>query len=296
MQTTGDIAYNAPSADVSAALNSLSGVTVQVTGLGTISSPWTIVGLVNQAISDDSSALKNEGFATSLLSNTLSDGVQQIWTNATGGTFTISLNQNGQTLTTSPITFNATPAQVQAALNALPRIKAVVSGSGTATNPWQFTAVYQSIKTGDTLIFNDCWNSYNNGMLDGQPYYAVVSKDQYSPHDLIVSFAATYADAVRTDPQLISMQNYLLLSTNQTGVMTGSPMGLDEVHGEVAGVTIKAILEASDSVTFTSNVGLFPMLGYYTAGAWAGHHSYKNTEGGYLSAIEKHIQDVLPES
>ncbi|MFM7132607.1 MAG: hypothetical protein ACKO0V_24970, partial [bacterium] len=262
---------------------------------GTISSPWTIVGLVDQSITTDSSNLRNDGFASNMLSRDLGDGIQQVWTNATGGTFTISLNQNGQILTTAPIAFNATADDVENAINALPRIKAIVSGSGTANNPWQFTAVYQSIVTGDALTFNDCWNSYNNGMINGQQYYAVVSTDQYDPQALIISLAASYADAVASTPLLINMQDYLLLQANQTGVMTGSQMGIDEVHGEEAGVTIKAILEASDSATFTSNIGLFPMLAYYTAGAGAGDNNYTNPDGSYLSAIEKHIEQNLPD-
>ena len=265
-QTTGNMNYNSTASIIQSALNQLSGVNVSVYGFGNLTSPWTITNLTsNQSITANSSQLFDKGYSTNMLGQELGNNVQQVSTTANGGTFTITIDVNGQAASTAPIAYNASALDVADAIDKLGNVKAVVSGSGISSDPWQFTAYYQSIQTGSALTFNDCWNSYNMGMIDGQTYYAVSNTEQYDPQYVYLSLASTLDNVMATPPVLINMQDYVLLTTNHTGVMTGSLMALEPVAKNESGVTIKATLEATDSVTFSSQIGLFPMLAYYTA-------------------------------
>jgi hypothetical protein len=169
-------------------------------------------------------------------------------------------------------------------------MRASITGTGSATDPWQITLWYQTIETGDALLFNDSWGYGNLGMINGQTYYAVISENQLTPSGVTLSLAASYADAMAAQPSVIEMEDYLLLTAAQTGLMTGSQMGLDEVV-EDSGVTIKATLDASDSASMTSGVGLFPLLNFYLKSKDNG-----NEKGTWISGVEKEIEEKLPES
>ncbi len=66
---------------------------------------------------------------------TVAAGSQQFWTNATGGTFTVSTVVNSQTHTTAPMAFDASATQLQNALNQL-GLDTIVTGLGTYADPW----------------------------------------------------------------------------------------------------------------------------------------------------------------
>ena len=134
-ETTGPIAYNATAAAIQAALNSLAGVQASVTGSGTQTDPWLLSGTGLTFLSTNGGQLT--GGASTL--QVVPTGPQQMWCNATGGTFRISLVVNGQTETTAPIAYNASAAAVQSALNTLTGVQATVTGLGTAADPWLIT-------------------------------------------------------------------------------------------------------------------------------------------------------------
>ncbi|MEY4718712.1 MAG: hypothetical protein RL563_1330, partial [Pseudomonadota bacterium] len=293
-QTTTSLAFDASAAKVEAALNALAGVSVQVTGTGTLDSPWTVVGLGDQTLSGDSTQLRNDAFATKLIFDDLVVDAQQIWTNASGGSFTLSLVAGTQTFTTSPIAYNATATQVQNSIeqaqviNNVPVIRANVTGSGTVDDPWQISMWYQSIQTGDALMFNDAWSLSGLGLVNGQTYYAVISPSQLTNSGVTLSLALSYEQAMATKPQVVSTQEYLLLKPAAIGLMVGSQMGLD-YQPEDVGVTIRATLEQSDSASMSSSIGLFPMLGYYL-----NFGKNESINGKWMSGVEKEIEEKLP--
>ncbi|MFM7976662.1 MAG: hypothetical protein ACKO8U_16455, partial [Pirellula sp.] len=172
-------------------------------------------------------------------------------------------------------------------VNDLPVIRASVSGSGTAADPWQISMWYQSIQTGDALTFNDSWLLNGLGLINGQTYYAVVSPSQFSQSGVTISLALTYEQATASTPTVVTTQEYLLLESSAIGLMVGSQMGFD-YQPEDVGVTIRATLEASDSASMSSSIGLFPMLGYYL-------NYGKNEQIGeeWKSGVEKEIEEKI---
>ena len=295
-QTTSSLAYNASAIEVETALNALGILPVQVTGLGTMASPWTVVGLTDQTLTADNSLLRNGTFVASILIDELVVDTQQIWTEATGGTFVLNLTAGGQMFTTAAIAWNATASQVidsieQAqVINNVPVVRAVVTGTGTEADPWQISMWYQSIQTGDALTFNDSWLLNSLGMVNGQTYYAVVSTSQLTASGVTLSLALSLADATASTPDVIDMQEYLLLTASSTGSMVGSQMGIGLVPKD-SGVTIRATLDASDSASMATSIGLFPMLGFYLKTLKGDN---KIEDGKWVSGIEKEIEEKLP--
>lgn len=294
-QTTGPLAFDAAPAAIASALNGIivaggGSALVIVTGAGTLASPWTITGLGERVLTVDDSDLKDDGFETSLFVETLGTNVQQLWTENATGDFTIGIDTGSAHLETGPIDVNATASEVARAITALSGMRASITGIGSAIDPWQITLWYQTIETGDALLFNDSWGFSNLGMINGQTYYAVISDNQLTSSGVTLSLAGSYADAIAAAPSVIDMEGYLLLAPAQTGLMAGSQMGLDEVP-EKTGVTIEATLDASDSSSMVSGIGLFPMLGFYINSR---HNGVEN--GTWISGIEKEIEEKLPEN
>jgi len=292
-QTASTLAFDASASQVAAALNALAGVSVQVTGLGTLESPWTVIGLADQTLSADSSLLRSDGLLANILFDDLVVDAQQVWTDASGGTFTLSLIADSQIFTTAPIAYNATASQVQQSIeqiqvvNGLPVIRSSVSGSGTEEDPWQISMWYQSIQTGDALTFSDSWLLNGLGLINGQTYYAVISPSQFSQSGVTLSLASSYELATASTPTVVTTQQYLLLESSTIGLMVGSQMGFD-YQPEDAGVTIRATLEASDSASMASSIGLFPMLGYYL------NYGKNELDGEeWKSGVEKEIEEKL---
>jgi hypothetical protein len=150
-QTTTALDYNATAAQVQAALNTLTGVKVTVTGTGVSTTPWLIVGTGLAGIAIDNSELAS-GPATAW-SATTAVGVLNLWNFANAGSFTLSIDLfGGQTATSSALAYNATAAQVQAALNALAGVTVVVTGSGTQSDPWVIVGTgLTGLSTNDSL-------------------------------------------------------------------------------------------------------------------------------------------------
>ena len=118
------LSYNASAASIASALP---GVTV--TGLGTAAAPWLLSGATTITVNDSgltgSSTVQSVGFLP-----------QELWNDATGGTFTISANVNGTTETTGSLDYDASASAVDAALNVLGGVSVTVLGSGTTSDPW----------------------------------------------------------------------------------------------------------------------------------------------------------------
>ena len=137
VEITAPLPWNATASQVAAAMNLLPGVSVTVTGSGSNASPWVIsgTGLENGLVADDS--LLTGGLGT-ISTNTTALSVLQLWNNAVGGTFTLSVNPNNIGIETSvPLAWNATATDIAAALNLLAGVTVSVIGSGTAASPWQ---------------------------------------------------------------------------------------------------------------------------------------------------------------
>ncbi len=169
VQTTNTLNVPTDASTIEQHLNSLPGVNVTVTGEGTLLSPWTVVGLVDQTLGDDSSQLTNDGFASRILFTDVGQNVQQVWTEtpSAGNDVTLTFTVEGQAPSAVSFSSISTAGEVAAEIQSIPNLRATVTGAGTASDPWQITSWYQSIQTGDELQFHDRWNAYNLGMLHG---------------------------------------------------------------------------------------------------------------------------------
>ena len=123
-----------------------------MTGKGLASDPWLISGsgvgaitLLQFGLVGGSSHQRPAPADSQLLSNT-----------ATGGTFTVTANYNvlfvPVSKTSGPIPYNASAAQVAAAINAVITLgpTVTVTGSGTPTDPWVITGLSQLVTTNDS--------------------------------------------------------------------------------------------------------------------------------------------------
>ncbi|MFN8854311.1 MAG: beta strand repeat-containing protein, partial [Planctomycetaceae bacterium] len=130
-QTTIPLAWNSSASDIQQAIGNLLGAGATVTGSGTANNPWNIDCGSSEMTIDDSQLTNGGGAAT-----TSSEVGIQLWTNADGGTFCLSLTPTGAgSQTTTPLSATATAAQIQSALAAL-GYTATVTGEGTSTCPW----------------------------------------------------------------------------------------------------------------------------------------------------------------
>ena len=114
---------------------------VNVTGSGTAASPWLVTiadrgTLVISQMTINGTSLTGGTGTVSVIGRPAINEVQAIHTNATAGQFTLTFN--GQT--TTLLNYNATAAQVKAALESLNNIQVVeVTGTGASDNPWRVT-------------------------------------------------------------------------------------------------------------------------------------------------------------
>ena len=169
--TTGPIAWNATSTEVAEAIDSLQlpGVSVAVSGFGTLQSPWLIEGLGESDITIDASNLSEGGSAATaslqqaemgiVLGSDAASGTftltytnpfvvdpdaYDLSTTADSGTFTLTVTDpQGDVGTTGPIAWNATSTDVAEAINSLqlPGVSVVVSGFGTSQLPWLINGI-----------------------------------------------------------------------------------------------------------------------------------------------------------
>ncbi|HEU0295091.1 MAG TPA: hypothetical protein VFR47_20280, partial [Anaerolineales bacterium] len=129
--STTPIVWNAAAGDVATALNALAGVSVTVTGDGSVAVPWVIMfASAPASVSIDGAGL-TQGVTDSALTG--ADVTYNVHVgSATGGTFTLTIDG----VPTAPINWDASAADVQLALGAG---VATVAGSGSVADPWVIT-------------------------------------------------------------------------------------------------------------------------------------------------------------
>lgn len=134
--TTASIDWNAAAAEVTTALSNM-GVTATVTGSGSSADPWVISFAVAPTLVSIDGAALTQG----VTDNAATAGqAPELWNVhvgiPTGGTFTLTMDA----VTTAPINWNASAADVQLALEgALGVGTATVAGNGSIADPWVIT-------------------------------------------------------------------------------------------------------------------------------------------------------------
>ncbi|MFN9197361.1 MAG: hypothetical protein ACK5WR_04740, partial [Planctomycetaceae bacterium] len=151
------------------------------------------------------------GHNQELQSTRNADGSYSLWSNATQGTFTITVTTPQGSDTTSSLAYNATAAQLQTALNGLTGLQTTVTGSGIKSDPWviagQYVLAIGNFENGTDLVFN-----FNPGFAPGTPltYAAVTGKPVSGLTDGTVYYAYP-ATNLYFNPQL---PQYLLTLSN----------------------------------------------------------------------------------
>lgn len=246
---------------------------VSVTGVGSMTSPFVILGLAEVELSIDSDALRFRGKPISMVVDEISGAWQRVWTTADEGDFRLQIQAEGVHFTTALISSQATAEEIQAAIVEAgswgegSSLRAEVRGGGTTDNPWWISLWYQPLRNGDALVFHDAWDNYSMGMVDGETYYAVLSANQNDPSRVLFQLARSETEALASAPIVVQTSNYLVLKSDEYGVMVGSTMGLTSEQSDPSGIVLRAELEASDSAGMSSLVGLFSQLSFWVKAA-----------------------------
>ena len=161
-QTTSAIAWNASTGTLQTRIQtdlSTTFTAVTVTGSGTVAAPWvvTVTNPANEAIAlmtwNAGSLTGGSGAITELTAGHAGVNEVQVITEVagiSGGTFLLGFGG----LPTEALAWNATNAQVQAALRALSSIN-TVTVSGSAGGPWTVTWSGAQASTHEPLLFAD---------------------------------------------------------------------------------------------------------------------------------------------
>jgi len=156
--TTHSIAWDATSDELADAIASLElpDVSVLVSGHGTTQSPWLIQGLNASAITVNASQLL-QGASAANVSLQQAEMGSVLASQAVSGTFTLTVTDSSdQSATTSPLAWNSTPAELEAALNGLVGLSVRVSGMGNPVSPWRVEGLLPSQVTIDsTNLLNE---------------------------------------------------------------------------------------------------------------------------------------------
>ena len=138
----------------------LSGNVINPDGTTTITAQGSITNLANATLASNNLTLKATGGSSTV--QAVPTGAKQLWNNAAGGSFTLSVNVSGQIETAGPLGFNATAPELEAALDGLPGVQANVTGAGRSTDPWLISGV-------SGLTVND------EGLTGGSGFVAAVA-------------------------------------------------------------------------------------------------------------------------
>lgn len=259
--TTPPIAFDAPATAVMGAINRLTIPGVSVTaaiGRGTPSSPWTLVGTRLEGMRFDSADLT----IGAAFNRATAEDLQAVSSAASGGSFRLAFAASGPPLTTESIPFDAPAAAVRTAINAIPGLlTAAVEGTGSATDPWLISTRLQPIRTGQPLVFRDAWGSTSHGLVDGQTVYAVVLPEsaQGKAGSLIVSLAATLADALAAKPVILPFDAMVEFGSPQMVAMSGTAHTLASTL-DASGISLKAVLTSGDQQSLKAANGSEPKL------------------------------------
>ena len=238
--TTGPIDYNATAGVMQTALAPLLGGTLTVTGSGTQADPWLISATGLGPLTTNDSQLT--GGVTTVKPVPL--GPQQVWTSATGGTFTLSAIVNGQIKTTGPIDYNASAAAIQTALSQV-GVQAAVTGLGTPAAPWLISAATlptltintTNLTTGSTVQAAaagtiEVWNNAAGGSftisatVNGQvvttgplDYNASAATIQAALSPLLGGTLTVTGSGTQADPWLITATGLSSLTTDDSHLL-----------------------------------------------------------------------------
>ena len=292
--TSGPLAWNIAPEDLASSLNDLLGVdSISVTGRGEFVSPWLIANLSQGSLSTDSSQLTKNGSSTNMLQRATPAPVQLVSTDASGGTFTLTLTASNASVTTDPIEYDASAAEVQSAIQNLGGVNSQVTGVGTSDDPWVLMASSQPFETGDPVTFQDSWDLPGMGLQNGDTYYAVMPGDSLDAQTVVVGLAASAEDANSTPPKLLDMRPYIPLNATPAEFMPGGTVTLSPVEDPI-GITIKSEMDSSNSAGATATLGKFPLLAYYLKGVknWSADAGKGEN---YKSFIDREITEKTPE-
>ncbi|MFN9373585.1 MAG: lectin-like domain-containing protein, partial [Planctomycetaceae bacterium] len=253
--TTAPLAYNIAPSDLQAALMALPELAgVSVSGLGTQVSPWMIVASNITSLQTDDTGLSS---ASITADTTLTPG-WQLWTDATGGTFTISVSSSGGLQqTTAPISWDATAAEVQQALYSLQGLNPTVSGGGTADDPWVID-IGSATATVDPSSLTVATGNVSAQMLPGSQLWTDANSGNFS---LVVTPLATGAlatvplpyNATAADLQL-ALQN-LGYSVTVTGQGTAdNPWNIVGEGMDGLEITNLSLTQAGAASSFTQSI------------------------------------------
>ncbi|MFM8219867.1 MAG: hypothetical protein ACKOJF_13240, partial [Planctomycetaceae bacterium] len=249
--TTAALAWNATPDAIAAALNTLPGVSVwAVVGTGVVSDPWTILGSGIDTLTANSAGLQAGASSWA----TLTQATQSVSTTATSGSFTLSLEVGGQTVTTPEIPWNATAAQVAAAINSLAGVAAWVTGEGTEASPWLLQVNTVSLPAGSALTFTDAWGQANYGLLNGTTYYAVPQPMMGNPGTVVLGLATSSANATATPPSVISLQTIQALGKVSQTLLTGTAQTITPIM-QASGIQVSASLKSDEDTSAEGDYG-----------------------------------------
>lgn len=257
-ETTEPIDWNASPTELAAAINVLpnSGGSVLVSGIGTSQSPWLITGMGDNAITIDSSELRDGDSAASA-----------------------SLETAKQSFSTIPLAWNATPNEVATALNALPNLAVSVSGMGNAISPWRIQGLLPSEVTVDrTALVNRFQQQASVQMTSDLQVAFWIGQTFHANGD---SFTLTGADVDENTLTLLLSDDAPVVSADGTSLDNGS-VTFSSVD---AGAT--QMFSFADSGTFTLTI-TNPRTGATSttdAIAWDADASIVAEEIGVLSGV-----------
>ena len=263
-ETTGALAYNATAGTLQTALNTLAGVQATVTGAGTSANPWVITGTgVSNLATNDA------GLSFQSTQQAEPTGALELFNSASGGTFTISAVKGGTTQVTSPLDFNTSADQVQAALDALAGVKTTVTGGGTATDPWiitgtgftsltvndsSVTTTIQAAPAGASALFNNATGgtfTISATTTGGTKttasinYNATAADVQTALNKLTGVTTAVTGAGTAADPWIISGTGFTALSVTDTLTGTGAKS------------TLAAVAAGAQQLSKSSSTGAF---------------------------------------
>ena len=194
---------------------------------------------------------------------------QLLWNTASGGTFTASVQVGITTETTGAISYNATAAAVAAALNALSGVSAVVTGGGTATDPWVISGLTTALTTNDSGLAGGIIGSSNaplsvqttaggvlNAQAGNQGVYLNLNSGALIGQIIAGTTASGYGDVVVT-------------STGNLDPASGLPAGTVNVTG--------------DNLTLTSSQGAIGSTAAIKIGAHGTLLANGGTNGGAVT-------------
>ncbi len=249
------IAFDATPEQIRAAATELPGVALsRVTGRGRYAAPWLLQGGGLELVEFDEASLHSGEGTGAVWASETSDDLQAVWTDASAGAFSLTLDVDGVSLVTPAIPVQAAADEVERIVSAVAGVHAQVRGDGTAGSPWLLDARQQPFRSGDALVFQDAWGAPATGMLHGETYYAVVQPwaEQGKEGAVTLGLAATREEALQASPSLIPLASRVRFRTPEVVAMSGSR---HELATGASGIDLQAMLISIDGATVKGSVG-----------------------------------------